>query len=335
MVDIFFHILGLSVYNYNYVRENNFVIFRPIIKIKLAIFRINFRHIGRLSMADIRRIYGGHRADVRRTYGRSTADRRLTYGGYTAGIRRTYGWHTADIRQMYGRKLKYCSSYKKQLWYPYNHILRISFWPYISRIFDVCQPHISCKYRPHNQFITKNLESVFGRISGVFPAYVGRISDVYQPYIRRQSAVCPPYIRRMSAVCQSWNGRMSAKYQQYVSRMSAVCQPVIRRMSAIPNLPICHFVTPSNLQTKVTSKLSYLYVHHRNSFLYKMWYMPLATKATQEVYLYCLPACRYITIEGHVKIWGEFKENEALKRSRMHWLNYVGMAQLIKYTRHQ
>ena len=95
--------------------------------------------IGRLGIADIRRIYGRHTADIRLicgwhtadmrlTYGRSTAEWRLTYSGctadiqliyawqtadirriygsYTADIRLIYGRHTADIRQVYGRKLK-------------------------------------------------------------------------------------------------------------------------------------------------------------------------------------------------------------------------------------
>ena len=172
-------------------------------------------------------------------------------------MRLIYGWHTADIRQIYGRKLKSWSLYKKQLLYPNNNNVRISFWPYISRIFRVCQPHISFIFRPHGQLIIKT----WNQFSAVYPAYVSRISAIYQPYISRISAVyppyvsrlsavcqpsvsrisavCRPYIRRMSAVCQPWNGRMSAVYQPYISRMSAVCQPYIRRMSAIPNLPIC------------------------------------------------------------------------------------------------
>ena len=102
MVDIFF-IFWASAYTTTTMSVKIIsVIFRPIIRIKLAIFRINFKHIGRLGMADIRRIYGGHTVDVRRTYGRSTADRRLTYGGYTADIRLTDGWLTADIRLIYG-----------------------------------------------------------------------------------------------------------------------------------------------------------------------------------------------------------------------------------------
>ena len=134
----------------------------------------------------------------------------------------------ADIHQIYGRKLKSWSLYKKQLLYPYNNNLRISFWPYISRIFGVCQPHINCIYWPHSQLIMKNLESVFGRISGVCRPYISRISAVYQPYVSRISAVCQPSVSRGTAVCP-----------QYVRRMSTICLPYVSRTSAIPNLPIC------------------------------------------------------------------------------------------------
>ena len=85
----------------------------------------------------------------------------------------------------------------------------------------------------------KNLESVFGRISGVCQPYVGRISAV----IHRISAV---YILRMSTVCQPSVSRMLAVYRPFLGRisavelpMSAVCPPYVSRMSAIPNLPIC------------------------------------------------------------------------------------------------
>ena len=116
----------------------------------------------------------------------------------------------------------------------------------VCRIFGLCQPHINCVYWPHSQLIMKNLESVFGRISGVCQPYVGRISAVYQPYIHRMSAVCQPsvnrlsaYVSRISAVYPPYVSRGMAVWQPYVRRMSGVYQPFIRRISAIPNLPIC------------------------------------------------------------------------------------------------
>ena len=67
--------------------------------ITVAVIGINTGHNGRLGMADIVRIYGGHMANIRQTYGEHTANGRLTYSEHTANIRRTYGKHTANIHQ--------------------------------------------------------------------------------------------------------------------------------------------------------------------------------------------------------------------------------------------
>ena len=94
--------------------------------------------------------YGGYTADIRPFPGWDTADQRPTYGWYTADIRLIYSWQTADILPTYAR-------YLAENWYlghrtksSYDIRIVIVLESVFGRIFGVCQPHISCIYRPHS-----------------------------------------------------------------------------------------------------------------------------------------------------------------------------------------
>ena len=71
------------------------------------------RQNGRLGMADMRWIYGGHTVDIRQICGGYIVDIRPMVGRYltvhpptrrrSADMRRTCGGRTADMRRIYGR----------------------------------------------------------------------------------------------------------------------------------------------------------------------------------------------------------------------------------------
>ena len=69
------------------------------------------RQNGRLGMADMRRIYGGHTADIQQICGGYMADIRPMVGRYAADIQQTCGGHApvrlVDTRRTYGASKPY------------------------------------------------------------------------------------------------------------------------------------------------------------------------------------------------------------------------------------